>query len=518
MPFCLLLTLAAISIFVRCRLLSMPFERDEGEYAYMARLFSYGLSPYKDAYSLKWPGAFFAYAAAMGVFGVSDVGVRAGLLVTNFLTLGCLILWVRRLYGGPSALWSGAIFVLWSLSPALLGEVAHATQFLVLCAVPGFLLLHRALEERRSWDALGAGILFGLAMLMKQHAVFFSVYGAGALLWTGRGQGWRRQISTALLLVLGSLLPVGLLVLYYAVNGNLGAFWFWTVTYARAYTQTSSAAVAWDSFYKALTRQWVDGPLWWLAAGGLLLLWLRRLPHRGFLTGLLVAALLTVVPGFYFRPHYWVPVIPIAALLAGVALWQLMETFRSHRTLLIRLLPGAALGALLFNYFQTYGPILFLLSPDDASRRLYPGEVFPEIKQLAQSLKTNTNPGSRIAVLGSEPQLYFYADRRAATGFLYTFPLMENQPFAFTMQQQMAREVEQSNPPTLVYVNVYRSWFPQPGANPYIFNWFEQFSKRYEVQGVVDVLPHGTRVISGPEAASYQPQSDSVLTVWQKRP
>jgi hypothetical protein len=121
-------------------------------------------------------------------------------------------------------------------------------------------------------------------------------------------------------------------------------------------------------------------------------------------------------------------------------------------------------------------------------------------------------------VLGSEPQLYFYADRRAATGFLYTFPLMENQPFAFTMQQQMARELEKSNPPMLVYINVYRSWFPQPGANPYIFNWFEQFSRHYKVRRVVDVLPQGAQVISGSEATGYQPQSDSVLTVWQKRP
>jgi len=51
-------------------------------------------------------------------------------------------------------------------------------------------------------------------------------------------------------------------------------------------------------------------------------------------------------------------------------------------------------------------------------------------------------PGERIAVLGSEPQIYFYAKRRSATGYIYTYPLMEPQPYSKQMATEFKQEVE----------------------------------------------------------------------------
>ena len=55
--------------FIRFRLLDMPLERDEGEYAYAGQLILQGIPPYELAYNMKLPGTYFIYALGMAVFG-----------------------------------------------------------------------------------------------------------------------------------------------------------------------------------------------------------------------------------------------------------------------------------------------------------------------------------------------------------------------------------------------------------------------------------------------------------------
>ena len=73
-----------------------------------------------------------------------------------------------------------------------------------------------------------------------------------------------------------------------------------------------------------------------------------------------------------------------------------------------------------------------------------------------------------MAVIGSEPEIYFYARRRAATGYIYMYPLMEPHPFARRMQEDMIAELEREAPRFMVLVNVDTSWCAasSPTATP----------------------------------------------------
>src|ERR1035437_5475526 len=51
----LAILVASVSI-IRWRLVGMPLERDEGEYAYFSHLIRNGITPYKEAYKMKLPG------------------------------------------------------------------------------------------------------------------------------------------------------------------------------------------------------------------------------------------------------------------------------------------------------------------------------------------------------------------------------------------------------------------------------------------------------------------------------
>jgi len=65
------LVIAAILFIaaIRIRLLSIPLERDEGEFAYMGQLMLQGIPPYSLAANMKLPGTYAAYALIMVLFG-----------------------------------------------------------------------------------------------------------------------------------------------------------------------------------------------------------------------------------------------------------------------------------------------------------------------------------------------------------------------------------------------------------------------------------------------------------------
>src|SRR5262249_56042265 len=67
---------------IRLRLIDVPLDRDEGEYAYFGQLLLDAIPPYAGAYNLKLPGIYDAYALVLGVFVQTTAGIRAGLIRT----------------------------------------------------------------------------------------------------------------------------------------------------------------------------------------------------------------------------------------------------------------------------------------------------------------------------------------------------------------------------------------------------------------------------------------------------
>src|SRR5207237_9955642 len=80
-----------IVVAIRVRLLAIPLERDEGEYAYAGQLLLQGIPPYKLAYNMKFPGIYAAYALIMALFGQTPVGIHMGLLLINLATVSLVL-------------------------------------------------------------------------------------------------------------------------------------------------------------------------------------------------------------------------------------------------------------------------------------------------------------------------------------------------------------------------------------------------------------------------------------------
>jgi len=497
----LLWLLLAVSVFVlvlaiRIRLLNIPLERDEGEYAYIGQLMLQGIAPYKLAYSMKLPGTAAAYALIMSIFGQTITGIHLGLILVNAATIALILLLGRRLMNVTAGIAAAASYAVLSLSPSVLGLAAHATHFVLPTVLAGILLLLNVSNRRNLPRIFGCGLLFGLGFLMKQPALFFILFGALYLLF--RDIKDRLAPKTILVRSLtfggGVLVPFGITCLLLWSAGVFSKFWFWTIDYARQYAGEMSFSEAAKEFIPsvvgAIGANW---PLWILAGVGLLGgLWVKRTRASvSFLAGLLVFSILAASYRLYIRNHYFILILPAVSLLVGVAFGELCKFVTGYPNpvrLVTVILLGAALG---WPIYQTRN-IFFYLSPVEACQTIYRDNPFVESIRIAQYLRDRTSSSEQIAVLGSEPEIYFYAHRHSATGYIYTYGLVEGQPYAREMQREMVHEVELAHPKYLVVIGVGVSWLSKPGVQHPIFHWITDYTRQnYDLVGFVNMLGPG---------------------------
>src|SRR5580698_8412712 len=83
----LLAAILLAAALVRIRLIQVPLERDEGEYAYAGQLMLQGIPPYSVASNMKLPGTYAAHAVIMAIFGQTITGIHFGLLLVNAATI-----------------------------------------------------------------------------------------------------------------------------------------------------------------------------------------------------------------------------------------------------------------------------------------------------------------------------------------------------------------------------------------------------------------------------------------------
>jgi 4-amino-4-deoxy-L-arabinose transferase-like glycosyltransferase len=519
-PWLVVLLILLVTGFIRVRLLDIPLERDEGEYAYAGQLILQGIPPYELAYNMKLPGTYFAYAAGMALFGQTAAGVHLTLLVVNSLSGILVFLLGRKLagngkgnapgsaQGNAGGLAACAGYAVLSVSPAVLGLAAHATHFVVFFALPGLLLFWEALGTGRRGTFFLSGLLFGLAFLMKQPGLGFGLFGFAMLL--GRGIGDRSIFTRSFRLTLFSYaaavaLPFAGICLVAWGSGNWERFWFWTFQYAASYGTGNSLS---DGFH-ALAGYGHDtfrvyAGFCVLAVAGLVAAIRGRkaaqeaaagVPNNGqatvFVLGLLFFSFVGTAAGLYFREHYFILMLPAFALLVGLAVESLARLGSSR----MRVVAAVCLGLVVLDNVWVQRRLFFESTPGEVGERLYPGNPFPDCVAVGRWIREHSAPEARVAVVGSEPQIYFYARRHSVTGYIYTYALMEAQPYASLMQREMIQEIERGQPEFLVIVENPFSWLKLKTSDGSIFEWAGKYADRNYVRVPADGWSEGSLVL-----------------------
>jgi len=491
--------LLAVIVFLgvlRWRLADMPLERDEGEYAYTAQLILQGIPPYQLAYNMKLPGTYAAYAAIFSVFPQTSRGIHLGLLIVNTLSVILLYGIVARLFGSLSGTVAGASYALLSTHQSVLGFAAHATHFVVLAALVGIILLLRAEETQRTGLFLWSGLAFGIAFLMKQPGLLLGAFGFLYLAiqcWPKNRFDWASWVRKMGVFLLAGALPFALTCALLYRAGVYQNFWFWTFSYARQYATSLPARVGLEVLTTNFSSILSAMPgLWALAFVGICaVFWDATVRcHYLFLFGLLVFSCAAVCPGFHFREHYFVLMLPAVALLIGVAISSIARLAGRFNSRLLHVVPVLLFVSACVNAIYHNADFYFKLTPAQACRFCYPREPFLEAPSIARYLRQHTAPTDTVMVLGSEPEIYFYAHRHSASGYIYTYSLVEDQAYWPAMQKQMMQEVEANRPAYVVFVDAWGSWNARPGTPQAtaLSVWMNQYiSNEFEDDGIVEL-------------------------------
>jgi hypothetical protein len=392
--------------------------------------------------------------------------IHWGAQVYSLGTVAVVFALGRMLFSPVAALAAAAFAAILIADHSVLGNAANTELFMILPLAAAFAAT--LLAERRDslrWS-LAAGALSAAAVLFKQIAATNLLFCLGWIVWTSR----RRWLHAAAFAggVLIALAPV---LLYFSLSGAWSEFIDSTVGHNLRYSVRLALAdypaYFWIGFRRIAQCLWPIGilALAGLAAGGVH-------PLRGPTAIVAVwgfFAFAGVSTGGYFRAHYFMQLIPAVALLAG----------HGADTLGRRLVKGGPRGASLAGAIAAVALLaVVLMSPwyylrrasDEKCRRIYGDNPFPESIAVGKYIAEHSLPEDTVFILGSEPQILFYAARKSASRYMFVYPLMGPYADAAERQREVIAEIERNRPKFLVTVFVPVSFAVSHETHREIFN------------------------------------------------
>jgi 4-amino-4-deoxy-L-arabinose transferase-like glycosyltransferase len=470
-----------VTALVRIPLLPIPFERDEGEYAYIGWRLDYGELPYRDWFDQKPPGVFWVYRLALMLPGNPIVAVHfMGLLFSA--ASGCALFFLaRRFMDHFMATMSAILFVILSADPLLEGTAANTELFMLLPLILSQVVFFSTVPGGTPKKSLMflCGALTGLAVAFKQVAGVNWVFLLAVYpLFCAAGPKWRSTAIFGACSAVGAAAVWALIILYFFLRHGLPDFmenvFFHNLQYVHSLPWSVRAKFCLQTFETIARSQAL---VWLLSAAGLWALFRARSSRLLiFLAGGLVASALGVSASGYFFPHYFQQLLP------GLAIASVLGAHALYRAGFWQTLPGrargvASAGALLALPLTVLYPFWFSYSPETAVGKIYPGNTFGLMPQFGERIAQMTRPDDRVYIFGAEPELFFYAHRTSATRYIFLFPLYGQYPGVLEKQKATADEVIRNQPAAAV-------WFPNglffaPGTEQMFTRWSYDYLKSH---------------------------------------
>lgn len=420
-----------------------PFERDEGEYAYSARLLLHGEVPYVQSFLQKPPLIIYVYALGQlvdphGIWPPRIIG-----LVFVWLTAMVVGYIASREYGLSGGVTAMLVTPVMLSFPYLAGLAANTEIFMLLPLVITIALYQITRRDRIiTIQYLLAGASAMGAVLFKPIAIFplavlFTVW----FVQTVRTQRSLPQvIRIPFLWSAGGLAVLALSVVYFIYRGAGPRMLESVVEFNTFYIGTFGWGVENILFRMSVffTRWTILIPI--LIAGGTI--YLRRMWVQ-------ILMMLACIPTLVQTPigHYYLILMPMGAvLLAGGVTWIAQMIDRRSEVVISIALALIVVVYMIANVAEQFGK-----SPEEMGVWVYgTGNPFAESMTVAQKVQELTSPDEQVFVAGSEPQILYYAGRQSVTRFVITYPFVIKSPRQAEYQLEAIRDIEHSRPAVIV--------------------------------------------------------------------
>jgi hypothetical protein len=151
-------------------------------------------------------------------------------------------------------------------------------------------------------------------------------------------------------------------------------------------------------------------------------------------------------------------------------------------------LRAAALAAVALAQPMLDVSALWRLSPDEAIARMYPSNPFEVMPAIADEIAALTDPEDTVFVYGAEAELFFYAQRRSASRYIFLFPLFGRYDDALARQKSVIEEIRRERP--AVIVKVATAQFFGPSVEQELTFWLaDHVEANYRQHAVVAAEP-----------------------------
>lgn len=465
------------ALYARIMLLQIPFERDEGGFAYIGRQLWQGNLLYTQLPDSKPPLLYLIYALFVGLPFEPVPAVHSGAFVFHLAAVAILWKWASAHMATPWNFLLTASFSLYCVSWQVVGFAAHATQILLVPALAGCCLLWQNKKEFFLQTAL-AGLLFGLAFCIKQQAFFLPAGGVILIVSAFKNQ----RLKHSLTLLVSSAFPFLCCMVCFTFNGRFSDFW------ENVFAEPAAQAIGFQEKVKLLAthfelvcRHWW---LFWLVAlGGFLQMVLRGDSYQKSVVWFFILSLVGVVAAGPSYPHYFVLCLP----------WLAWGFAKGAEWLMGKQKSGGLLVILIALFFPVASETGYWLSPEYQSveRMVYGVNPFPEMKNIGAKLRNELikSDTEKLSVLGSEPELYVYTGKTSPLRYIYHYGLLHGGKSGTEKQQQYLSDWNAAQPEWVVLPSAGIENLPQI---PVFQTIIADLKTNYKVAGIVDIYPDHT--------------------------
>jgi hypothetical protein len=490
----LALAIGLLVLAIRAPLMDLPLERDEGEYAYIAWRLEHDELPYRDWFDQKPPGIFLAYRLALSLPGEPVLAIRGLAALVCAASASALFFLGRRLLPAPAA-GVAALLLAWiSADPLVQGPIANTELFML----PWLILANLAFLEAvrgagaRALPSLLAGALLGVASCFKQVALvdatlFLLLF---PLLATGERR-LRRLARFAGWAALGGLAVWLPILAWFHAQGGLEALLDAVFLHNLAYAGGLSGAERLGHLLANGRAPWeAAGAACLLAGAGLAFLARDRERWRAlYLAGWLVASAVGISASGYYFAHYFQQMLPPLALAAAAGVQGLGEAPAWRRV-------PAALRTGLLVAIALIAPVwhsltLWRLAPAQAMERIYPGNPFEVMPAIAEEVAALSTPDDSVFVYGAEAEIFFGAQRRSASRYIFLFPLFGPYAEALERQRSVIEEIRDARPAVIVVIP--NALFFGPNTQQELTHWLDEYLAAHYRHHAIVVAEPGNR-------------------------
>ncbi len=431
----------ALTFYLRLLYFGQYIDADVGNLGYLAWRMAEG----EVLLDLEGPGKpplyFMLYAAFIRLFGPSALGLK--IFGAIFILMAVLaVYWVaNRAYGRQVGLLAALLFGVFSSCPMVEGGGVNLETVLHLPYILAVGFFLKASESGRlRWYFL-TGMCAALATLVKQvGGVLFFIFLCYAIYeWWKKPPSLskKRLLSRYLLLGIGALLPVIGMISFYHIHGYrlaqiydsmLGS----NLLYIRRGHQRTDFL---ENCVASLKFILPENGLLWLGTmfASAYLIWRIR-HHQGRPSdrillgwGFWSLALLCIVGTFF--AHYFLQIIAPFSVLTAYGIVTAWKWTKSLSPLSRSAAKGAwimLLGIPIIIFIKTDYPYFFTYTPEEKTMFQYKGldgmfdsyGIYNVVQNgIALHIRDHSDPSETIYVWGISPQVYFIAQRKAATRY-----------------------------------------------------------------------------------------------------